>query len=209
MRITKVYTRTGDGGETGLVDGSRVSKGSLRVEAYGEIDELNSWLGLVRGQLQDAELDAVLGIIQNDLFIVGADLASPLSVSLPRIEQSFIDALEEWADSYLEELPPLKEFILPGGAPAGALLHLARTVARRAERQIVRLAAIEEINPLTIGYVNRLSDLLFVLARLVNQRAAIPEQSVDFSARGKFVKPARTTKVAATDPTITSPEVNE
>jgi cob(I)alamin adenosyltransferase len=202
MRITKVYTRTGDGGETGLVDGSRVSKASLRVEAYGEVDELNSWLGLVRVQLKDAELDAILGIIQNDLFIVGADLASPLSVSLPRIEQSFITALEEWADIYLEELPPLKEFILPGGSEAGALLHLARTVARRAERQIVRLAATEEINPLTIGYINRLSDLLFVLARLVNQRTTVPEQAVDFSARGKFVKPNRGVKPPTTDSAI-------
>src|SRR5262249_44368143 len=147
MRITRVYTRKGDKGDTGLVDGSRVSKASLRVDAYGDIDELNSLLGLTRVKLTDvemAEIDDVVGIIQNVLFIVGADLASPLAVNVPRVEQEFIDRLEKWCDLYLKKMPPLKEFILPGGAEAGALLHLARTVARRAERRIVKLASEAE-----------------------------------------------------------------
>jgi cob(I)alamin adenosyltransferase len=180
MRITRVYTRSGDKGDTGLVDGSRVSKASLRVDAYGEVDELNSLLGLVRVKLSDTEIDEVLGAIQNDLFIVGADLASPLSIKCPRIEKGFIDALEKWADRYFKKLEPLKEFILPGGSESGALLHLARTTARRAERRVVRLGAEAEINPLTIAYLNRLSDLLFVLAREVNRREGVTERSVDF-----------------------------
>lgn len=183
MRITRVYTRTGDTGETGLVDGSRVSKASERVEAYGDVDELNSLLGMVRVKLTHEELDGVLGIIQNDLFIVGSDLASPMSIEVPRVEQPAIDQLEEWADKYLEQLEPLKEFILPGGSEAGAMLHLARTVARRAERRVVSLCGVEEINNLVITYLNRLSDLLFVLAREVNRRDGIPERSARFSAR--------------------------
>lgn len=183
MRITKVYTRTGDKGKTGLVDGSRVSKADIRVDAYGDIDELNSLLGLIRVKLEDKEIDQVLSIIQNDLFIVGADLASPLSIQVPRIGQETIDSLEQWADLYLEHLPPLKEFILPGGSESGALMHLARTVARRAERRVVELGEKEQINPLTIAYVNRLSDLLFVLAREVNRRNQITEFSANFSLR--------------------------
>jgi cob(I)alamin adenosyltransferase len=183
MRITRVYTRKGDKGDTGLVDGSRVSKASLRVDAYGDVDELNSLLGLVRVKLVDEEIDGVIGLIQNDLFIVGADLASPLAVQLPRIEKPFIDRLEKWADLYLKKLEPLKEFILPSGSETGALLHLARTVARRAERRVVRLAAEAEINLQTIAYLNRLSDLLFVLAREVNRRAGVAEKFVDFSAQ--------------------------
>ncbi|MEW6730486.1 MAG: cob(I)yrinic acid a,c-diamide adenosyltransferase [Acidobacteriota bacterium] len=182
MRITRVYTRKGDRGDTGLVDGSRVSKACLRVDAYGEVDELNSLLGLIRVKLADEEIDEVLAIIQNDLFIMGADLASPLAINCPRIEKVFIEALEKWADRYLKKLEPLKEFILPGGCEAGALLHVARTVARRAERRIVKLAAEAEINPLAIAYINRLSDLLFVLAREVNRRAGLPERAVNFLA---------------------------
>jgi cob(I)alamin adenosyltransferase len=182
MRITRVYTRKGDKGDTGLVDGSRVSKASLRVDAYGDVDELNSLLGLLRVKLEDEEIDAVIGDIQNDLFILGADLASPLAITCPRIEKEFIDGLEKLADRYLKRLEPLKEFILPGGAETGALLHLARTVARRAERRVVKLASEAEINPLDIAYLNRLSDLLFVLAREVNRRAAVPERSVNFRA---------------------------
>src|SRR5688572_10737023 len=178
MRITRVYTRKGDKGDTGLVDGSRISKASLRVEAYGDVDELNSLLGLVRVKLTDKELDGVLVIIQNDLFILGADLASPLSITCPRIEKEFVDALERWCDLFLKKLAPLKEFILPGGSEAGALMHIARTVARRAERRVVKLAAEVEINPLDIAYLNRLSDLLFVLAREVNRRDGVPEGSV-------------------------------
>jgi cob(I)alamin adenosyltransferase len=186
MRITKVYTRTGDKGKTGLVDGSRVSKADIRVDAYGDVDELNSLLGLVRVKLTDKELDEVLSIIQNDLFIVGADLASPLSIEVPRIKEEAITSLEQWADLYLENLPPLREFILPGGSEAGALMHLARTVARRAERRVVELSEKEEINTLTIAYINRLSDLLFVLAREVNRRNQITEFSANFSLRNKI-----------------------
>lgn len=182
MRITRVYTKRGDKGETDLVDGSRVSKASLRVDAFGDVDELNSLLGLVRAKLEDSEIDRILNIIQNDLFIVGADLASPLSIKCPRIGESFISTLERWADQYVESVGPLKEFILPGGSEAGALLHLARTVARRAERRVVRLDAEAEINRLCVVYLNRLSDLLFVLAREVNRRAGVAEKSVDFKA---------------------------
>ncbi|MBN8723053.1 MAG: cob(I)yrinic acid a,c-diamide adenosyltransferase [Acidobacteria bacterium] len=185
MRITRVYTRTGDQGKTGLVDGSRVSKANIRVDAYGDVDELNSLLGLVRVKIDDEELDGVLAIIQNDLFIVGSDLASPLSINVPRIEQIAIEKLENWADLYLENLPPLKEFVLPGGSEAGALAHLARTVARRAERRVVELSDAEELNPLTIAYLNRLSDLLFVLAREINRRKAVTENFANFSARNK------------------------
>src|SRR4051812_11408002 len=122
MRITRVYTRKGDKGDTGLVDGSRVSKASMRVDAYGDVDELNSLIGLLRARLVDEEIDKVLSVIQNDLFIVGADLASPLAVNVPRVAKEFVDTLEKWADLYLKKLEPLKEFILPGGSEAGALL---------------------------------------------------------------------------------------
>src|SRR5262249_12902598 len=183
MRITRVYTRKGDRGETSLVDGSRVSKASTRVDAFGEVDELNSLLGLIRVKLEDPELDEIFGIIQNDLFIVGADLASPMSINCPRVEKGSIDAVEKWADKYLKRLGPLKEFILPGGSEAGALLHSARTVARRAERRVVKLAGEDQINPLTIAYLNRLSDLLFVLAREANRRLGVTEKSVDFKRK--------------------------
>ena len=185
MRISKVYTRTGDKGETSLVGGKRVSKASLRVDSYGEVDELNSIIGLARARLRDEEIDATLGLIQNDLFTLGADLASPSEVEVPRISDSFIETLEQASDRYLAELEPLKEFILPGGSEAGATLHLARTVARRAERRVVALADVEEVNSLTVVYLNRLSDLLFILARAVNHRERVPEKMTDFSKRSK------------------------
>lgn len=183
MRISKVYTRTGDKGETSLVGGERVSKASLRVDSYGEVDELNSVIGVARARLGDPEIDDLLGLIQNDLFTLGADLASPSRVEVPRISGEFISTLEELSDRYLEQLEPLKEFILPGGSEGGATLHLARTVARRAERRVVELSAAEEINPLAVTYLNRLSDLLFILARVVNQRKGAPEKMTDFSKR--------------------------
>lgn len=185
MRITKVYTKAGDSGQTSLVGGARVSKSSLRVDAYGDVDELSSLIGLARTMPQDEEFDAVLGTIQNDLFTLGADLASPSEIEVPRIDDSFIAKLEELADRFLSELEPLKEFILPGGSQAGATLHLARTVARRAERRAVALSEIEPVNPQTIVYLNRLSDLLFILARAVNRRAGVPEKMTDFSKKGK------------------------
>src|ERR1044072_1376065 len=154
MRISKVYTKTGDLGETSLVGGQRVSKASRRVAAYGEVDELSSVIGLARAYLQDQELDDVCSHIQNDLFTLGGDLASPTEIEVPRLTDEFIAPLEAWSDTFLTQLEPLKEFILPGGNHAGATLHLARTVARRAERNVVALAGEEAINPLTIVYLN-------------------------------------------------------
>lgn len=185
MRITRVYTKTGDAGETSLVDGSRVSKADLRVDAYGDVDELNSLLGLARVNLADQQLDDALGKIQNELFIIGADLASPLTIQVPRADEMHVAEMEQLIDSLLEELEPLREFILPGGTQFGATLHLARCVARRAERVVVALAAKEEINEHALKYLNRLSDLLFVMARAANARAGVKEHSANFSARGK------------------------
>jgi cob(I)alamin adenosyltransferase len=182
-RISKVTTRTGDTGQTSLVGGARVSKSSLRVEAYGDVDELNSLLGLVRSRRSDEQVDEALGLIQNDLFTLGADLASPAEIEVPRINEFFVTTLESYSETFLRELEPLKEFILPGGTETGAILHVARTVARRAERRVVALAEHEDVNAATIIYLNRLSDLLFILARVVNRRAGIPEAMTDFSKR--------------------------
>lgn len=187
MRINKVYTRAGDKGQTSLVGGARVSKASPRVDAYGDVDELNSVIGLARAASSDPEIDEVLGMIQNDLFTLGADLASPSEIEVPRINDSFVAELEGLADRFLAELEPLKEFILPGGSEAGATLHLARTVARRAERRAVALSETEQLNAQAIVYLNRLSDLLFILARVVNHRASVPEKMTDFSKRTKNV----------------------
>ena len=186
IRISKVYTRTGDSGETSLVNGERVSKASIRVDAYGDVDELNSLLGVIRSLLEDTEIDAAISQIQNDLFTLGADLASPSSIEVPRITEAFTKSLENLSDQFLQELEPLKEFILPGGSEAGSMVHLARTVARRAERKVVALSNAEEINDLTIVYLNRLSDLLFIVARVVNKRSEITEKLADFSQRRKI-----------------------
>ncbi len=180
-RITKVYTRTGDKGQTSLVGGSRVSKASARVEAYGEVDELNSVLGIARVEAQDIEIKELIKEIQNDLFIIGADLASPPEVKVPRISKEKISELEKIIDNFLQELEPLKEFILPSGRAGGPYLHLARTVSRRAERRIVRLAKEEKINENILAYINRLSDLLFVMARIENKRGNFEETYVKFN----------------------------
>ena len=185
MRISKVYTKTGDGGETALVGGERVSKASIRVDAYGDVDELNSSIGVARSRLKDEEIDKVLAQVQNDLFTLGGDLASKSEIKVPRIEESFIARLEGLSDEFLSQLEPLKEFILPGGSEAGAEIHRARTVARRAERRVVALAGEEEINLQTVVYLNRLSDLLFILARVVNTRSGISEKMTDFSKKKK------------------------
>jgi cob(I)alamin adenosyltransferase len=185
MRISKVYTKTGDKGETSLVGGARVSKANPRVEAYGDVDELNSIIGLSRAALKDDQINEALSLIQNDLFTLGADLASPSQIEVPRIQTSFIETLEELSDRFLAELEPLKEFILPGGSKAGATLHLARTVARRAERRAVKLSEAEDVNELAVIYLNRLSDLLFILARVVNRRDGVPEKMTDFSKRSR------------------------
>jgi len=175
----KIYTKTGDAGETSLFDKTRVSKADPRVDAYGEVDELNACLGAARAAGLDAELAAAIEAIQRELFAVGARLADPGSRIAARVTKAAItDAdvarLEALIDRLELELPPLRRFILPGGCPAGALLHLARTVNRRAERRVVALGA-DAVEPIVVVYLNRLSDLLFVMARAANHRAAVPE----------------------------------
>ena len=170
----KIYTRTGDGGETSLFDGTRTRKDDARVDAYGEVDELNAWLGLVRASHPDPELDEPLVQIQRDLFALGAQLADPADKLAPRVTKAVIGddhvtRLEQLIDRIEEGLTPLRRFILAGGTPAAAALHVARTVCRRAERRMVGLNP--PVDPVLVRYVNRLSDLLFVLARHENQRA--------------------------------------
>jgi len=172
LELVRIYTRTGDKGETGLEGGFRVPKDSLRVEAYGNVDELNSILGMARTFLKDEELDSLLEGLQKDLFVAGADLASSQDGQrdIPKITQDKIDEMEREIDKLEEELPSLKAFIHPGGGQAGAILHFSRTVARRAERRIITLGKVEKISDLMIPYFNRLSDFLFVLARTANHR---------------------------------------
>jgi len=174
----KIYTKTGDGGETGLFGGPRVRKSDARVDAYGEIDELNAWLGLVRATHVDPPLEQSIVSLQRDLFALGAQLADPADKLAPRVTKAVIDddhilRLEQLIDRLEEELPPLRRFILAGGTPAGAALHVARTVCRRAERRMVGLDP--PVDPVLLRYVNRLSDLLFVLARTANHRGGVPE----------------------------------
>lgn len=175
----KIYTKTGDTGETGLYGGARVPKDSLCVEAYGTVDELNACLGLSCTQLTADDVVECLRRIQSELFDVGADLATPSAVTtskqIPRIRPEQTTQLEQWIDRYEAELPPLTCFILPSGSPAGAILHFSRTVCRRAERRVVALHKTDQINPEIVRYLNRLSDLLFVLARVVNHRSHMPE----------------------------------
>jgi len=175
----RIYTRTGDGGETGLFSGQRVPKDDPRVEAYGTVDELNSWLGLVRAEALPADVDELLDRVQNDLFTMGADLATPpegrKAGKAPRIGPEHVRALEAAIDRYEADLPPLRAFILPAGPQAVALLHVARTVARRAERRVVTLYRAGGVAPEAVSYLNRLSDLLFVLARAVGARLGAAE----------------------------------
>lgn len=169
----KIYTKTGDKGDTRLFDGTRVRKNDSRVEAYGSVDELNAFIGATSAFLEDAELRAILTDIQRDLFSVGAQLADPQQhgkKAKSKLDPARTVALEQLIDRFETELPPLRQFILAGGVPAGALLHVARTVCRRAERRVVELADQVELDSGTIEYLNRLSDFLFVLARLVNHR---------------------------------------
>lgn len=179
-RLTKIYTRTGDKGLTSLVGGKRVQKDSARVEAYGDIDELNAILGIARSKANDEDILCLITELQNDLFIIGADLASPKEIDVPRIKKENISLLEIKIDKFLDELGPLKEFILPSGSGGGPYLHLARTVSRRAERRIVKLSKEEEINENILVYTNRLSDLLFVMARIENKRGSFEETFVNF-----------------------------
>ena len=172
VRLTKIYTRGGDAGETSLGGGARVKKHDARVEAYGTVDEANAAIGLARLETE-GEADAMLERIQNDLFDLGADLCRPGSLDKGlRIVQSQIDRLEGEIDALNERLKPLESFVLPGGSRAAAALHLARTVVRRAERLITALAEQEPVNPLAVIYTNRLSDHLFVLARHLNDDGA-------------------------------------
>jgi cob(I)alamin adenosyltransferase len=174
----KIYTRTGDGGDTSYFDGTRVRKDDARLDTYGDVDELNAWLGLVRASGVDADLDATLERIQKDLFALGAQLADPGSKLAERVTKAIIAdqdiaRLEALIDGHETELPPLRKFILAGGSKAGAALHVARTVCRRAERRMVALDP--KVDAVLLRYVNRLSDLLFVLARVVNHRGGAPE----------------------------------
>ena len=173
----KGYTRTGDRGKTGLYGGTRVGKENPRVEAYGAVDELNSQIGLARAIVKDAKTKKILKSVQEDLFTLGGDLASELvSANVPQISKSHVDNLERTIDSIHGGLKPLRRFILPTGGVAGAQLHVARAVCRRAERRVAALAKLEAINPEAIPYVNRLSSLLFDLARLANQRDKVREE---------------------------------
>lgn len=178
----RIYTRTGDKGETGLFGGKRVSKASARIEAYGTADELNATLGMAASQLSSPKMRKLIERLQNELHIICADLANPdLKSQSPRISAVQVEGLEKLCDQLAETLPTLKRFILPGGSLGGALLHYARTVARRGERCVVELSRHEEINPEVVKYLNRLSDLLFLMARAVNQEAGIPEIHPDYS----------------------------
>lgn len=174
----KIYTRTGDAGETGLFGGGRVPKGHPRVDAYGTVDELNACLGWAVSVVKEPTTTERLRAIQHDLFAVGARLAvtperegRPEPQGLPALPTGRVPEMETWMDAAEAELPELKAFVLPGGAPGAAALHLARTVCRRAERAVVRLAAVEPVDGDVTVYLNRLSDLLFTLARLENHRA--------------------------------------
>jgi len=178
--MPRMYTRTGDKGETGLFSGERVPKNSLRVEAYGTVDELSSWIGYTRSLIKnDDEIDSLLGRIQRELFLVGIELATrlkPSSAQKVQVTLAMVKVLEEEIDRLDAELPPLSTFIVPGGAPAAAALQVARTIGRRAERKVVALVQGEKLNPMLVPYLNRLSSLLFVLARVVNRRGGIEEE---------------------------------
>jgi len=181
VKLNKIYTRTGDDGSTGLADGSRVLKHSLRPQAYGTVDELNASLGLVflcldnkRDENVFNDIKILIRGIQNDLFDLGADLSTPISKAKQtykqlRITENQIKKIEEKIDEYNDELKPLNSFILPGGSEAASLIHLSRTIARRAERDVSLLSSEEEINKNSLVYLNRLSDLLFVLSRVLNE----------------------------------------
>jgi len=171
-RLSRIVTRTGDGGTTGLGDGSRVAKDSPRIAAIGTVDELNSTIGVVLAEPVPAAVAACLTAVQHDLFDLGGELSIPGAAA---IGDAHIARLETDVERFNAELPPLKEFILPGGTRAAALCHLARTVCRRAERRVYTLSRSEPVSPVTLKYLNRLSDLLFVMARAMNQASGVPD----------------------------------
>jgi cob(I)alamin adenosyltransferase len=178
-KITRVYTRSGDDGSTALTGGDRVSKGSPRVELYGTVDELNAAVGVAIAQGVSAELAAPLATIQNELFHLGAELSVPGArrdeIAGPRVDSEHVRALEELMDRLSADLSPLENFVLPGGSPAGAQLHVARTICRRAERLAVSLSSHEPVAAEALAYLNRLSDALFVMARWENGRAGVAD----------------------------------
>jgi cob(I)alamin adenosyltransferase len=171
-RLSKIYTRTGDSGTTGLGDGSRVAKDSLRVVAMGDVDELNSIIGIMQTEALGANIHAVLRAVQHDLFNLGGELCMP---GHAMIKAERVVALETQLDAWNETLSPLKEFILPGGSRAAAYCHLARTVCRRAERTMTTLNNEENLTEISLQYINRLSDLLFVLCRILNKDTGVPD----------------------------------
>jgi cob(I)alamin adenosyltransferase len=173
--MARIYTKTGDEGQTGLFGGGRVPKDDVRVAAYGEVDELNAAVGFAASLDPQSFDDAFLQTIQRDLFTIGAELASPDPAKAPHVGEAQIGMLEHMIDGHEAKLAPLKNFILPGGTPKAAAFHLARTVCRRAERSVVTLARTQKISPAIVQYLNRLSDLLFVLARAVNAQAGRPD----------------------------------
>jgi cob(I)alamin adenosyltransferase len=172
----KIYTKTGDNGTTGLQGGTRVSKSNLRISAYGNIDEINASLGLILSNKIDGDLREILIKIQNDLFVVGSDLSNPnLSDKKNRVSSDMVNNLEKKIDDLEDELPPITNFILPGGHVIASQVHMARTIVRRAETQVIALDEKEKINEECKKYLNRLSDLLFVIARTVNKRNGIED----------------------------------
>lgn len=172
FRLTRIYTRTGDGGDTGLGDGSRVAKDAPRVEVLGVVDELNCAIGLVLVEPVSAEVRECLTAVQHDLFDLGGELSIP---GYTAVTERHVTRIEEVLDRFNDALEPLKDFILPGGSRAAAACHLARTLARRAERRMVTLGSVEPVSPLAQQYLNRLSDLLFVLCRVVNRDAGVAD----------------------------------
>ncbi|HED05807.1 MAG TPA: cob(I)yrinic acid a,c-diamide adenosyltransferase [Ignavibacteria bacterium] len=176
----KIYTKTGDKGETGLFGGVRISKSSERIDAYGTIDELNSFIGLTITEIKDEEILILLEKIQNQLFSTGSDLSTPYNLknrklNIVRVQESYSEEIEKEIDKFEEKLLPLKNFILPGGTKSAAFLHVCRTICRRAERKAVSLSKREKVNNNIITYLNRLSDLFFVLSRYENKIANIPD----------------------------------
>jgi cob(I)alamin adenosyltransferase len=176
VRLTKIYTRGGDTGDTSLGDGARVSKLDARIAAYGTVDELNAAVGVALATGCPDAMRVVLGRVQNELFDLGADLSVPMERDARlRVTQQQVDALEHDCDRFNAELPELKSFVLPGGSEAAARLHVARTICRRAEREAISAAGVYTVNPLALVYLNRLSDLLFILARAANAAAGHEE----------------------------------